>query len=123
MGQVYSALHKAGFADIVEVGIGADITAVKEAKEYIEKVPEKQPFMTSSCCPAFVKLVKTQIPEAVDKISETDSPMVSTGRWVKEKYPNAITVFIGPCIAKRVKVVNIVISLITYLPLKKLCVC
>ncbi len=41
MGQVYSALHKAGFADIVEVGIGADITAVKEAKEYIEKVPEK----------------------------------------------------------------------------------
>lgn len=101
MGQVYSALHKAGFADIVEVGIGADITAVKEAKEYIEKVPEKQPFMTSSCCPAFVKLVKTQIPEAVDKISETDSPMVSTGRWVKEKYPNAITVFIGPCIAKK----------------------
>lgn len=101
MGQVYAALKKAGFAEIIEVGIGADITAVKEAKEFLEKVPEKQKFMTSSCCPAFVRLIKTQVPAAVDKISDTDSPMVSTGRWVKEQYPDAITVFIGPCIAKK----------------------
>lgn len=101
MGQVYSALKKAGFAHVVEVGIGADITAVKEAKEFLEKVPDKQKFMTSSCCPAFVKLIKKQVPEAVDKISETDSPMVSVGRLVKEEYPDAVTVFIGPCIAKK----------------------
>ena len=82
MGQIYSALKKAGFADVVEVGIGADITAVKEAKEYIEKVPAEQKFMTSSCCPAFVKLVKTQIPQAAAYVSETDSPMISTGRYV-----------------------------------------
>ena len=101
MGQIYSALKKAGFADVVEVGIGADITAVKEAKEYIEKVPAEQKFMTSSCCPAFVKLVKTQLPQAAAYVSETDSPMISTGRYVKSRKPSAITVFIGPCIAKK----------------------
>lgn len=101
MGQVYSALKAAGFAEVVEVGLGADITSVKEAKEYIEKVPAQQSYMTSSCCPAFVKLVKTQIPQAAAKVSETDSPMVAAGRYVKSQRPNAITVFIGPCIAKK----------------------
>ncbi len=101
MGQVYSALKKAGFSDVVEVGVGADITSVKEAEEYIEKVPAEQSFMTSSCCPAFVNLIKKDVPEAVDKISQTDSPMVSTGRWVKAQNPKAVTVFIGPCIAKK----------------------
>lgn len=100
-GQVYSALKKAGFSDIVEVAVGADITSVKEAEEYIEKVPAEQPFMTSSCCPAFVKLVKKHLPAAADKVSETDSPMVSCGKWVKKLHPDAVTVFIGPCIAKK----------------------
>ncbi|MDO4920210.1 MAG: 4Fe-4S dicluster domain-containing protein [Phascolarctobacterium sp.] len=101
MGQIYSALKKAGFADVVEVGLGADITSVKEAKEYIEKVPAQQNYMTSSCCPAFVKLVKTQAPQAAVKVSETDSPMVSAGRYVKAQRPKSVTVFIGPCIAKK----------------------
>lgn len=101
MGQVYTALKAAGFADMIEVGVGADITSVKEAAEYIEKVPEQQPMMTSSCCPAFVRMVKQHLPEAVGLVSETDSPMVSTGKRVKKLYPYAVTVFIGPCIAKK----------------------
>lgn len=59
--------------------------------------------MTSSCCPAFVKLIKTQVPEAADKISDTPSPMLTCAELIKEKYPYAVTVFIGPCIAKRWK--------------------
>lgn len=101
LGQVYAAFKQAGFAQIVEVGVGADITAVKEAEEYLEKVPAKQTFMTSSCCPAFVKLIKTQASQAIDNISTTPSPMVSTGQWIKEQDPEAITVFVGPCIAKK----------------------
>ena len=100
-GQIFTAIKKAGFADIVEVGIGADITSVKEAKEFIEKVPEKQAYMTSSCCPAFVKLIKKHLPDVADKISETDSPMIATGRLLKKMFPYAVTVFIGPCIAKK----------------------
>lgn len=100
-GQFYSALKAAGFADVVEVAVGADITSVKEAEEYLEKVPEKQQVMTSSCCPAFVNLIRKHVPEMADKISETPSPMVSCGELVKKLHPDALTVFIGPCIAKK----------------------
>ena len=100
-GQFYSALKAAGFADVVEVAVGADITSVKEAEEYLEKVPDKQQVMTSSCCPAFVNLIRKHVPEMADKISETPSPMVSCGELVKKLHPDALTVFIGPCIAKK----------------------
>lgn len=59
--------------------------------------------MTSSCCPAFVRLIQTQIPEAADKISATPSPMLSCAELIKKKYPYAVTVFIGPCIAKKIE--------------------
>lgn len=99
--QILTALKQAGFAAVVEVAVGADIVSVEEAEEYIEKVPEKQSFMTSSCCPAFVKLVHKYVPDAVDMVSHTVSPMVATARMIKEQQPDAVTVFIGPCIAKK----------------------
>ena len=57
--------------------------------------------MTSSCCPAFVEQVKKHFPEFKENISETASPMVACGHWVKDKDPEALTCFIGPCIAKK----------------------
>ena len=48
-----------------------------------------------------LKIVKKYVGDAADKISHTVSPMVATGRWLKEQYPDAVTVFIGPCIAKK----------------------
>lgn len=99
--QIIAALKKLGFAAVDEVAIGADMTALHEAKEFMEKVPAKQKYMTNSCCPAFVSLVKKHLPTEVDKISTTVSPMVACGRYVKLNNPDAITVFIGPCIAKK----------------------
>lgn len=99
--QVISGLHKLGFTDVVEVAVGADITTLHEAEEFMEKVPEKLSFMTSSCCPAFVSLVKKHFPEYEENISKTTSPMVSCGLYVKNRRPNALTCFIGPCIAKK----------------------
>ena len=99
--QVIAALKKIGFADVVEVAVGADITTLHEAEEFAEKVPEKISFMTSSCCPAFVSLVKKHFPEYEENISKTTSPMVSCGLYVKEKAPDMMTCFIGPCIAKK----------------------
>lgn len=101
--QVVSALRKLGFADVIEVAVGADITTLAEAEEFREKVPEKISFMTSSCCPAFVEHVKKHFPEFRDNISRTTSPMVSCGIWAKQKYEDALTCFIGPCIAKKVE--------------------
>ena len=99
--QVIAGLKKLGFADVTEVALGADITTLHEAEEFLEKVPDKIPFMTSSCCPAFVSLVKKHFPEYEEYISKTTSPMVSCGRYVKHKNPDALTCFIGPCIAKK----------------------
>lgn len=49
------ALKKLGFADVVEVAIGADITTRKEAAEFIEKMENGEKMMTTSCCPAYYK--------------------------------------------------------------------
>ena len=99
--QVIAGLKKLGFADVAEVAVGADITTLHEAEEFLEKVPKKISFMTSSCCPAFVSLVKKHFPEYEENISKTTSPMVSCGLYVKDKNPEALTCFIGPCIAKK----------------------
>ena len=99
--QVVAALMKAGFTAVKEVAIGADLTACREAKELMEKVPSEQKYMTSSCCPSFVNMIKKHVPAAESKISQTVSPMVACGRYVKELNPDAVTVFIGPCIAKK----------------------
>lgn len=56
---------------------------------------------TTSCCPAFKKYIEKHFPELKDLISETVSPMCAVSRYIKKKYPGAVTVFIGPCIAKK----------------------
>lgn len=101
LGQIAAALKKLGFTDIVPVAEGADLTALREAAEFIEKVPDELDFLTSSCCPAFVELIKKHYPELAENISETVSPMVATARAVKDNDKDALTCFIGPCIAKK----------------------
>lgn len=100
-GQIIVALKKLGFADVMEVAVGADLTATREAAEFMEKVPQKLKFMTSSCCPAFVHLVKKHFFDNEINISRTASPMVACARLIKKKLGYAQTCFIGPCIAKK----------------------
>ena len=59
--------------------------------------------MTTSCCPAYVQAVKKHIPELQKFVSHTRSPMHYTAATAKEEDANAVTVFIGPCIAKRIE--------------------
>lgn len=98
IGQVVSGLKNAGFYKSVEVALGADVVAVKEAHEFAEKG-----FLLSSCCPAYVRYVKINFPDLADKISETPSPMVETAKIIKDKDPDAKVVFIGPCISKKME--------------------
>ena len=100
MASIKNALKKIGFVDMVEVGLGGDMTAAYEAKEWIEARAEGRK-MTTSCCPAWVNLVWKHLPELVDHVSLTPSPMVYAREIAKAKDPNAKTVFIGPCVAKR----------------------
>jgi [FeFe] hydrogenase (group B1/B3) len=101
--KVVAALKQAGFYDVKEVSFGADIVTLEEAKEFVERVPEKQAFMTTSCCPAFVDMVNKHLPELSGHVSSTVSPMVATARVIKSEDPEAVVVFIGPCLAKKVE--------------------
>ena len=99
---VYGALKAIGFSDIVEVAYGAEETIRREAEELQEKIEEGQPFMTTSCCPAYVNLAKKHIPEIVKYVSSTGSPMHYTAIYAKEKFgENCKTVFIAPCASKK----------------------
>ncbi len=99
--QVYGALKTVGFTDVVEVAQGAMETVSTEAHELLEKLEEGQPFMTTSCCPSYIELVKKHIPNMQKYVSTTGSPMHYTAKIVRAKHPNAKIVFFGPCVAKR----------------------
>ena len=60
--------------------------------------------MTTSCCPAFVNMIKMHFPTLEDNVSTAVSPMCAVSRLVKQEDPEAVTVFIGPCIAKKSEV-------------------
>ena len=98
-GQVITAIRELGFYKVHEVALGADMVAWSEAQELIDKG-----FLTSSCCPAFVKYIKTKFPELTEHISHNLSPMATLGRFIKEKDPEAKVVFIGPCTSKKMEV-------------------
>lgn len=99
MGQIITAIRELGFYRVHEAALGADMVAMDEAQELIEKG-----FLTSSCCPAFVKYIKTRFPELTDNISHNLSPMAALGKFIKEKDPEAKVVFIGPCTSKKMEI-------------------
>jgi [FeFe] hydrogenase (group B1/B3) len=100
-GQLEGAIAKAGFSRTYEVAHGADITADREAKEFEERMARGDALMTTSCCPAYVRAVRIHVPELDSCVSDTRSPMHYTAELAKRDDPECVTVFVGPCLAKR----------------------
>ena len=98
-----TAIKMLGFDQVVEVAVGADMCTIEEAKDFLEKVPEQQDFMATSCCPAWHAMVEKLFPGQFGNISMTLTPMVFTARLIKKKYPNCKVVFVGPCAAKKLE--------------------
>ncbi len=96
LGQVISGLKALGFHTVVEAALGADMVAEAEARELAEKG-----FLTSSCCPAFVTYIRQSFPQLLPMVSHNLSPMAAIARFIKETTPDAKTIFIGPCTAKK----------------------
>ena len=96
LGQVITGLKNLGFHTVIEAALGADMVALAEAKELTEKG-----FLTSSCCPAFVKYIKNAFPDLVPNISHNLSPMGALAKYLKDNEENSKVVFIGPCTAKK----------------------
>lgn len=97
---IKEGIKELGFEDVIEVALGADAVAYREAEEVVENAKEGLK-TTSSCCPAFVNLVFKHYPELQDNVSTTVSPMVATARHIRSFDRECIIVFIGPCIAKK----------------------
>ncbi len=102
-GQVRAAFKALGFADVVEVAIGADLCTVQEAQDFLDEVPAHQPFMATSCCPAWSVMAKKLFPQFTPYISMALTPMVLTGRLIKRRHPGCKVVFVGPCAAKKLE--------------------
>ncbi len=101
--KICGALVELGFAHVQSVAAGADATTLQEADEFIERMERGERFMTTSCCPAYVESAKKHLPEILPFISETPTPMGFAAKTAKELFPDCVTVFIGPCVAKRVE--------------------
>lgn len=95
-----NALKLVGFKDMIEAGLGGDMTTQAEGDEWYEAYQQGKK-KTTSCCPGFVNMIRRHYPELEDMISTAVSPMCAISRMIKAKDPEAITVFIGPCMAKK----------------------
>lgn len=100
-GALKSGLLALGFSAVIEVAQGAEAVARAEADEYLARRVAGDQVMTTSCCPAFVGLIKQHYPEQAGLISHTPSPMEQLAGAVKATEPSALVVFIGPCVAKK----------------------
>lgn len=101
-GKLRSAFKKLGFYGMMEVALFADILTLKEAFEFDRAIHEDQDFMlTSCCCPMWVAMIRKTYDTLVPHMPPSVSPMVACGRVIKRLHPEAKTVFIGPCIAKK----------------------
>ena len=101
-----TAMKLLGFDRVVEVAVGADMCTIEEAHDFLEKVPEKQNYMATSCCPAWHSMIYKLFPGEKDKISMTLTPMVFTARLMKKRFPGCKVVFVGPCAAKKLEAIR-----------------
>lgn len=104
--QIQDAFLKIGFSAVYEVAQGADVTAKTEAKDFQERLENGAPFMTTSCCAGWNELVKKHMPEIKPYVSDAKTPLYYTAEIVKKEHPDAVTVFVSPCFAKRREVLD-----------------
>lgn len=92
------ALRKLGFFDAEETAIGA--TIVK--REYDRLLSEEgRDVVISSCCHSINLLIQKYFPSVLPYLADVLSPMQAHCQDIKRRIPNARTVFIGPCVAKK----------------------
>ena len=93
-----NALKKLGFYDVEETAIGA--TIVKNEYERM-LMNEDRDIIISSCCHSINLLIQKYFPSALEYLADVMSPMQAHCVDIKKRIPNAKTVFIGPCVAKK----------------------
>lgn len=101
-GKLRSALKRIGFEGMLEVSLFADILTLKEALEFDRNIKTETDYqLTSCCCPMWIAMIRKIYHQLMPHVPASVSPMIACGRTVKHLYPDAVTVFIGPCMAKK----------------------
>lgn len=108
------ALKKLGFTDAEETSVGATIVK-NEYNRMLEK--HEKDILISSCCHSVNLLIQKYFPALLPYLADIYSPMQAHSLDIKKRYPNAKTVFIGPCVAKKDEAAyyeNIVDAVLTF---------
>jgi len=101
--EMEAALKQLGFYAAEETALGAEIVGMAH-RDYMEKMPNRKPVITSSC-PVIVNLIEKYYPDLIPHLAPIVSPMIAHGRLLTRQYgPDAYVVFIGPCIAKKLEI-------------------
>ena len=95
---IRKTLKQLGFADVEETAIGATIVK-NEYERMIEE--EDRDIIITSCCHSINLLIQKYFPAQLEYLADVVSPMQAHCMDIKKRYPNAKTVFIGPCVAKK----------------------
>lgn len=98
IGSMRTALKKLGFCDAEETAVGA--TIVKN--EYERMIDDQESdVIISSCCHSVNLLIQKYFPKELPYLANVLSPMQAHCMDIKKRVPEAKTVFIGPCVAKK----------------------
>ena len=101
-GKLRNAFKALGFDGMVEVALFADILTLKEALEFDKNILHDGDYqLTSCCCPVWIAMIRKIYRDLMPHVPGAVSPMIACGRVIKKLHPEAVTVFIGPCIAKK----------------------
>lgn len=92
-----NALKAIGFYGAEETAIGARV--VTDRYYELLKTGQYKNFITSAC-PSVNRMIQLYYPNALPYLAPVDSPMITHGKMIKQVYPEAKVIFIGPCISK-----------------------
>mgnify|MGYP002577033097 CR=1 FL=1 len=111
-GKMVAALRRLGFDYVFDTNFSADLTIMEEGSEFLERFTHRDRYhwpMFTSCCPGWVRFIKSQFPHYVDCLSTAKSPQQMFGAVAKTYFAEKIgvdphrmfVVSIMPCMAKK----------------------
>ena len=110
--RMVTALKQIGFDYVFDTNFSADLTIMEEGSEFLERFTHKKDYrwpMFTSCCPGWVRFLKSQYPERTEELSTAKSPQQMFGAIAKTYFAEKIgidpkrlfVVSIMPCVAKK----------------------
>ena len=110
--RLVAALRRMGFQYIFDTNFSADLTIMEEGSEFLQRLGEPGKYawpMFTSCCPGWVRFLKSQYPDMVKNLSTAKSPQQMFGAVTKSYFAERIGVdphkirciSVMPCMAKK----------------------